>query len=126
MSIKRKIALAAVLLVAAAGLIAGLIIASRDYVSPEGTWNLTGGEAYDALMGIADMTFEFKPYKYLSVTVTTPDSAETIEGNWDVEIFDLHIKLEGETTVFDYEVSGDTLTITNEDGSTMIFTRAAE
>jgi len=126
MSIKMKIAVTATIIVVVAILAVGLIMANKNYVSPEGKWQLNGGEAYEALMGMADMTFEFKGRDDLLVTVETEETSETVTGRWDVVIDELHIKLDGETTVCDYEIVDDTLTMINEDGSTMIFTRAAE
>lgn len=126
MSIRMKIGTAVTIVVVVAILAVGLIVANKNYVSPEGKWQLNGGEAYEALMGAADMTFEFKARDDLFVTVATEETSETVAGRWDVVIDELHITLDGETTVCEYEIVDDTLTITNEDGSTMIFNRAAE
>jgi len=125
MTKKMKIGMAATIIVVMAILAVGLVAASKNYVSPEGKWQLTGGEAYEALEGMTKVTYEFRTFKKLLVTVETEGTSETVTGSWDVEIYDLHIKLDGETTVCDYEVADDTLTIVNEDGSTMVFTRAA-
>lgn len=126
MSKRMKIGVAATIIIVAAILAVGLVVAGKDYVSPEGVWNLAGGEAYEALAGAAEMTFEFKDRDDLIVTVTAQDTTETVTGRWDVVIDELFLTLDGETTVCDYEIVGDTLTIINEEGSAMILTRAEE
>lgn len=89
-----------------------------------GKWVLTDGEAYDQLMGLGNIEFEFKKNGEMVMTITALGMSETENGTWETKGDTLTITSEGEEgEACEYAIKGDKLTIIGADEIDMIFSR---
>ncbi len=88
-----------------------------------GTWGFT--ESADGVAISVTVTFN----ENLSGTLVTSETfeGETISENesltWSTDGNKLRLIIDGETDKLTYSISGDTLTVTDEDGETTVLTR---
>lgn len=89
-----------------------------------GKWSLTGGAAFDELMGMGTVEFEFKKDGAMAMTVSALGMSETQEGTWKADGDKLVMTTDGDVSdECTFKVDGDSLTIIGVDDIDMVFTK---
>jgi uncharacterized lipoprotein NlpE involved in copper resistance len=88
-----------------------------------GTWGLNESEGGLTINVTATFNENLSGTLLTSETFDGETEAEFENFTWSTDGNKLRLKLDGETEKLTYSISGDTLTVTDEDGETTVLTR---